>query len=73
MAEPCASCERREIDWGGCRCQALAITGDATQTDPACALSPRHAELVALAEAESDREPPAFHYRTMTRPELVEA
>ncbi|OBS54499.1 pyrroloquinoline quinone biosynthesis protein PqqE, partial [Methylosinus sp. 3S-1] len=34
MKEPCRSCERREIDHGGCRCQALAITGDATATDP---------------------------------------
>ncbi len=34
MAEPCASCERREIDWGGCRCQALAITGDAIRPVP---------------------------------------
>ncbi len=73
MPEPCASCERREIDWGGCRCQALASTGDAAQTDPACNLSPRHAELVALAEAESDQEPPAFEYRRMTRKEAVEA
>ena len=73
MPEPCASCERREIDWGGCRCQALAILGDAAQTDPACGLSPHHAALVALAEAESDREPPAFEYRQMTRPEPVEA
>ncbi len=73
MPEPCASCERREIDWGGCRCQALAITGDAAQTDPACGLSPHHAELAALAEAESDREPPAFEYRRMTRKEAVEA
>jgi pyrroloquinoline quinone biosynthesis protein E len=73
MPEPCASCDRREIDWGGCRCQALAITGDAAQTDPACGLSPRHADLVALAEAESGREPPAFEYRRMTRPEPVEA
>jgi radical SAM protein with 4Fe4S-binding SPASM domain len=73
MPEPCASCERREIDWGGCRCQALAITGDAAQTDPACSLSPRHAELVALAEAESEREPPAFEYRRMTRKEPIKA
>ena len=72
MPEPCASCERREIDWGGCRCQALAITGDAAQTDPACGLSPHHAELVALAEAESERDPPAFEYRRMTRKETVE-
>ena len=73
MPEPCASCERREIDWGGCRCQALAILGDAAQTDPACGLSPHHDELVALAEAESKREPPAFEYRRMTRKEAVQA
>ena len=41
MPEPCRSCERREIDFGGCRCQALAIAGDAAATDPACALSPQ--------------------------------
>jgi len=53
MPEPCRSCDRREIDWGGCRCQALALTGDAAATDPACGLSPNHAALVAIAEAES--------------------
>src|SRR5262249_36621566 len=42
MPEPCRSCERREIDWGGCRCQALALTGDAAAVDPACELSPEH-------------------------------
>ena len=39
--EPCRSCDQREVDWGGCRCQALAMTGDAGATDPACALSGR--------------------------------
>ncbi len=63
MPEPCRSCEQREIDWGGCRCQAFAITGNAAATDPACALSPDHGALVALAEAESHREAPAFTYR----------
>lgn len=53
MAEPCRSCERREVDWGGCRCQALALTGDAANTDPACHKSPHHAEMVALATRES--------------------
>jgi pyrroloquinoline quinone biosynthesis protein E len=43
MAEPCRTCTRREIDFGGCRCQAFALTGDAGATDPACALSPAHA------------------------------
>jgi pyrroloquinoline quinone biosynthesis protein E len=48
MQEPCRSCERQEIDWGGCRCQAMAIAGDAAATDPACVLSPLHARMGAL-------------------------
>jgi len=62
MAEPCRSCERREIDWGGCRCQAFALTGDATRTDPACALSPDHS-LLAGARADADEGAPNFLYR----------
>ena len=42
MPEPCRSCESREQDWGGCRCQAFALTGDAANTDPACAKSVHH-------------------------------
>src|SRR5277367_3230425 len=42
LPEPCRSCERRELDFGGCRCQAFAITGDAKATDPVCHLSPNH-------------------------------
>ncbi|SMF80332.1 pyrroloquinoline quinone biosynthesis protein E [Tistlia consotensis] len=63
MPEPCRSCERREIDWGGCRCQAFAITGEAGATDPACALSPFHDQLVALAEADSGADCRDFVYR----------
>lgn len=48
MPEPCRSCERRELDFGGCRCQAFQLTGDAARTDPVCHLSPDH-ELVAEA------------------------
>jgi pyrroloquinoline quinone biosynthesis protein E len=62
MPEPCRSCERREIDWGGCRCQALAITGDAGRTDPACELTPDHQIMTALANAEP-AEIPAYTYR----------
>jgi pyrroloquinoline quinone biosynthesis protein E len=63
MAEPCRSCERREIDWGGCRCQALALTGDAGNTDPACALSPHHGVMLA-AIADAAPSPSAnFVYR----------
>lgn len=48
MPEPCRSCDRREVDFGGCRCQAFALTGDAAATDPVCELSPDH-HLVADA------------------------
>jgi len=48
MPEPCRSCDRREVDFGGCRCQAFQLTGDAARTDPVCHLSPDH-QLVAEA------------------------
>jgi pyrroloquinoline quinone biosynthesis protein E len=63
MPEPCRSCPRKEEDFGGCRCQAMALTGDPRNTDPACDLSARHASIFALAEAESGGEPPPFTYR----------
>jgi PqqA peptide cyclase len=50
MKEPCRSCEFRELDFGGCRCQALAIAGDEAATDPSCDLSPLHGMIQALAE-----------------------
>jgi PqqA peptide cyclase len=60
MLEPCRSCERREIDWGGCRCQAMAIAGNAAATDPACVKSPMHERMSmliddALAAARADK------------------
>jgi len=63
MPEPCRSCDRREIDWGGCRCQAFAITGKAAVADPACGLSSAHADLVGIAEIESAAQTDAFVYR----------
>ena len=63
MPEPCKSCEFREIDWGGCRCQAFALTGNAGNTDPACELSPRHKEIFALAEREAADNQRQFIYR----------
>jgi pyrroloquinoline quinone biosynthesis protein E len=42
MQEPCRSCPERHKDFGGCRCQAYLLTGDATNTDPVCDLSPLH-------------------------------
>jgi pyrroloquinoline quinone biosynthesis protein E len=53
LPEPCQSCPRKEIDFGGCRCQAFLLAGDASVTDPACSLSPRH-NLIAEALAESE-------------------
>ena len=51
MREPCRSCDRRDIDFGGCRCQAMALTGDARNADPVCVLSPFHDVVEGLAAA----------------------
>ena len=64
MKAPCQGCLRAEIDWGGCRCQALALAGDAAAADPACSLSPTHGRLAALAEAAANAPPPPYKYRT---------
>ncbi|GGP25039.1 pyrroloquinoline quinone biosynthesis protein PqqE [Silvimonas amylolytica] len=53
MPEPCRSCDAKEKDWGGCRCQALALAGDAGTLDPVCEFSPKHEEMVMLALRES--------------------
>ena len=53
MKEPCASCDQREVDLGGCRCQAWLIAQDPAAADPVCVKSPQHASVVqALAQAE---------------------
>lgn len=59
MPEPCQSCDRREVDFGGCRCQAALLTGDAASTDPACALSPHHATLRQWVDRSDDGQFPA--------------
>jgi PqqA peptide cyclase len=63
MREPCRSCAMREADFGGCRCQAMALAGDATATDPACELSPMHAVLAELAERDSTPDVIDYAYR----------
>ncbi len=60
MPPPCQGCAHAEKDWGGCRCQAFALTGDAANTDPACTLSPHHG-LLATAVAEAGAT--GFRYR----------
>ena len=62
MKEPCASCARRDQDFGGCRCQALALTGDAAATDPVCHLAPDRAVVSALTTLQDDAP---YSYRRM--------
>jgi PqqA peptide cyclase len=58
MQEPCKSCDRRAQDFGGCRCQALLLAGDASATDPVCSLSPRRANVDAILVAANSISPP---------------
>jgi pyrroloquinoline quinone biosynthesis protein E len=53
MPDPCRSCPRKELDFGGCRCQATLLTGDPADTDPACEFSPHH-RLVREAVEKGD-------------------
>ncbi len=77
MPEPCRSCEFRERDFGGCRCQAALLTGDAAVTDPACALSPYRDRLTRFVE--SVQETPVlgkWDYRqnpSLDRPAVAQA
>jgi pyrroloquinoline quinone biosynthesis protein E len=69
MLEPCRSCPRGTIDYGGCRCQALALTGDARQADPVCHLSPHHDKVQSVAAIATQSEDvggaAAYSYRRM--------
>ncbi|WP_135549438.1 pyrroloquinoline quinone biosynthesis protein PqqE [Paenibacillus cymbidii] len=65
MPEPCRSCERRELDYGGCRCQAFLLTGDARATDPVCKWSPHRSAItdrLGAIETGDDRSP-SYSYR----------
>ena len=53
-AVPDVPAGRQEVDWGGCRCQALRLAGDAAATDPVCRFSPHHEDVVAAREAGAD-------------------
>lgn len=65
MPEPCKSCEQRHTDFGGCRCQAFHLTGDAAATDPVCGLSPAHG-IVEEARRESiATSAPPYRYRSL--------
>ena len=67
MKEPCRSCERRDIDFGGCRCQALAIAGDARAADPVCSRSPHRHIVDALTQCEEAEASSSYLYRQAAR------
>ncbi|MGV8894614.1 MAG: pyrroloquinoline quinone biosynthesis protein PqqE [Burkholderiaceae bacterium] len=50
MKDPCKTCPEKKKDFGGCRCQALALTGDAANADPVCSKSPQHAEVQEIVQ-----------------------
>ena len=67
MPEPCRSCPRRSMDFGGCRCQAFHLTGNAAATDPACSLSSDHHLIeTARARAAEPGDRLSFIYRGLT-------
>lgn len=63
MHEPCRSCPRKAIDFGGCRCQAFALTGDAANTDPVCTLSPHHGVIAQAVRDATSADP--YRYRIL--------
>ncbi|WP_373945569.1 pyrroloquinoline quinone biosynthesis protein PqqE [Paracoccus marcusii] len=67
MPEPCRGCDRKTVDFGGCRCQAMALAGDARATDPVCSKSPLHAGVVARAEEYAAATTTEFVYRRMSK------
>jgi pyrroloquinoline quinone biosynthesis protein E len=68
MQEPCRSCPRKSTDFGGCRCQAFALTGDATATDPVCTLSPNRG-LIDAALTIPDQMPDYVYRKVSGEPQ----
>lgn len=66
MPKPCRSCDQREVDWGGCRCQALALTGDADAADPVCELSDDHGLLETITAVDGGTAVVPFTYRSFS-------
>jgi pyrroloquinoline quinone biosynthesis protein E len=77
MPEPCRTCPQREIDFGGCRCQAALLTGNAANTDPVCELSPNRALVDEVLRDLNSSTPKAFvadwTYRINPKTPLVSA
>ncbi|NOS30842.1 SPASM domain-containing protein, partial [Staphylococcus aureus] len=73
MSETCRSCTRKNIDFGGCRCQAFMLTGSADNADPVCSKSPHHHKILeARREAAcSDIKVSQLQFRNRTRSQLI--
>jgi PqqA peptide cyclase len=67
MREPCRSCPRKTVDFGGCRCQAFALTGAAENTDPVCVLSPDREVIDAAVASPGDSV--EYRYRVIAEPQ----
>ena len=68
MQSPCSTCERKCVDFGGCRCQAFALLGDGAATDPICTLSPNH-HLIEEAVASATGDPPFIYRKLSSEPQ----
>jgi len=64
MQEPCRTCPRKSLDFGGCRCQAFALTGDATNADPVCTLTPLRTIIDSAVQEATG--PPNYRYRYLS-------
>jgi pyrroloquinoline quinone biosynthesis protein E len=71
MQEPCKTCDRREQDFGGCRCQALLLAGDAAATDPVCSLAPTREKVDAILAAINSPQPTEPSPLHLTRPDWL--
>ncbi|HEX4644473.1 MAG TPA: pyrroloquinoline quinone biosynthesis protein PqqE [Verrucomicrobiae bacterium] len=70
MQQPCKTCDRREMDFGGCRCQALLLTGDPAATDPVCSLAPTRPKVDAILAA-INSAPPTPLAQPLTTPDWL--
>ena len=67
MMEPCRSCVRKEIDFGGCRCQAFMLAGNAAEADPICHLSPHHGIVESMQHESGSNAPLIYREAKTTR------
>ena len=76
MKEPCRSCDEKQKDFGGCRCQAYLLTGDMYNADPVCSKSPDHHVIQEAIDAariatETPKEAPLIFRNTKTSKQLL--